>query len=144
MGRDLIKLLLLAGLVGLAVLYGMELASDGIAGVYGPLDDRDRALYRQTENTWRTVRDLPERISDRRAAEEAEEYRNDGAERWEAGDDWERTAWEGRRPFVDKIAGEAARALSKLSREGIRTLVTVVSRATEWPEPDRVGEDPAR
>ncbi|HEY8529472.1 MAG TPA: hypothetical protein VIL22_07300 [Paenibacillaceae bacterium] len=138
MGRDLIKLLLLAGLVGLAVLYGMELASDGIAGVYGPLDERDRALYRQTENTWRTVRDLPERTSDRRAA--AEEDR-DGAESPETGDGWERTAWEGRRPFVDRIAGEAAQALSRLSRDGIRTLVTVFSRATEWPEPARDGKD---
>jgi len=144
MGRDLIKLLLLAGLVGLAVLYGMELASDGIAGVYGPLDDRDRAIYRQTENTWRTVRDLPERTLDRRAAADAEPYRDGGADALDAGDGWERTAWEGRRPFVDKIAGEAARVLSRLSREGIRTLVTVVSRATEWPEPVRDGEDPPR
>ncbi|OUM97776.1 MAG: hypothetical protein BAA02_13685 [Paenibacillaceae bacterium ZCTH02-B3] len=144
MGRDLIKLVLLAGLVGLAVLYGMELASDGIAGVYGPLDDRDRALYRQTENTWRTVRNLPERPPDRRAALDTEEYRDDGADASDAGDAWERTAWEGRRPFVDKIAGEAAEALSRLSREGIRTLVTVVSRATEWPEAVRDGGEPPR
>lgn len=144
MGRDLMKLLLLAGLVGLAVLYGMELASGGISGVYGPLDEQDRALYRQTENTLRSVRDLPVRSVDRRGAAEAAGEWNGESEPSDAGGDWEVTAWEERRPIVDKIAGEAAQALSRLSREGIRTLVTVVSRATEWPEPARDEEDRPR
>lgn len=39
MGRSLGKLVLVAALAGFAVLFGMELADDGIKSVYGPVDN---------------------------------------------------------------------------------------------------------
>lgn len=136
MGRDTIKLLLFAGAIAFAVLYGMELANGGIAGVYGPMAESDRELYRQTESVLRPdaeARSLGERG-------QASRWRNDG---WTSGqesagapaEEWDIPPWDGRRPVVDRLAGEAARALNRLSQGGIRLIVTAFSRTTELPAP---------
>lgn len=136
MGRDAMKLLLFAGMIAFAVLYGMELASGGIAGVYGPMDESDRELYRQTASVLRP--DAETRFTGERG--QGSRWPDDGPAdgRGSAGlaaEAWDSPPWDGRRPVVDRLAGEAARVLSRLSQGGIRLIVTAFSRTTELPDP---------
>jgi hypothetical protein len=134
MGRDMFRLLFGAAIIAFAVLYGMELARSGIAGVYGPMAVSDRELFRQTESVLRPGGGASS--PDGQASRWGTGGWTGGPESAGVPDEkWDVPPWDGRRPIVDRLAGEAARALNRLSQGGIRLIVTAFSRTTELPAP---------
>jgi hypothetical protein len=113
MRKDSLKLLLLAGVVAFAILYGMELSSSGISHVYGPLEQTQSTVHHPVsgDGDWT----LPPRRTGRDDTWEevpAELPRND------------------RKPLVDRISGTAAETLHHLSSGGIRFVVSLFDGMT--------------
>lgn len=133
MSKDGIKLLVLAGAVAFAVLYGMELASSGIASVYGPMETSaaDTKSTSTNDDAWT----LPPRKTDtapssRHGNSRTDSAADDGAYVYEWEADWEAVPRQTRKPIVDRISGKTAEALHDLSSGGIRFVVTLFDRIT--------------
>jgi hypothetical protein len=124
MRRDTFKLLIFAGIVGFAILYGMELSSKGIETVNGPwetVSPSDGGQSAAAEGDW-TLPPNQTRDGERQNANpvdspdyqwEEEEYaipRND------------------REPLVDRVSGKTAEVLHDLSRNGIRMVVSIFDK----------------
>jgi len=124
MRRDTFKLLIFAGIVGFAILYGMELSSKGIETVNGPWETvapSDGGQTAAEEGDW-TLPPNHSRDGERQNANavdtpgyqwEEEEYaipRND------------------REPLVDRVSGKTAEVLHDLSRNGIRMVVSIFDK----------------
>jgi hypothetical protein len=125
MRRDTFKLLILAGVVAFAIMYGMELASSGISTVYGPMDTPavrqdpaagagdwslpTRPTDRSTTGTATTVQTVP---YDWGTTNETAIPRND------------------HKPIVDRISGKTAEVLHGLSSGGIRLVVSLFDKMT--------------
>jgi len=113
MRRDSLRLLLLAGVVAFAVLYGMDLSSRGINRVYGPLDEPVQTPQSREidEEGWT----LPPRQNERRTAVE-DRYivipRQDSV------------------PLIDRVSGAAAETLHGISSGGIRFIVSLFDKVT--------------
>lgn len=121
MRRDSLRLLLLAGVVAFAVLYGMDLSSRGINRVYGPMDqqpvDDMRPQQQQSEiGDWtlppRGTASRQPSSSGRSPYQEPEIPRNDS------------------QPLIDRVSGTAAETLHGLSSGGIRFIVSLFDKVT--------------
>lgn len=114
MGRDSLRLLLLAGVVAFAVLYGMDLSSRGINRVYGPLEQPVQTPQAREidEEGWT----LPPRQAESRQPAAQDRYvvipRPDSA------------------PLIDRISGAAAETLHGISSGGIRFIVSLFDKVT--------------
>jgi hypothetical protein len=115
MAKDSVKLLLLAGMISFAVLYGMELSSRGIHKVYGPLDPSQTQQPAQVpakgEEIWR----LPPSGDGNGVLSESPA---------------EPIPSSGRKPMVDRVSGTAAETLHRLSSGGMRFVVSLFDRVT--------------
>jgi hypothetical protein len=123
MRRDTFKLLIFAGIIGFAILYGMELSSKGIKTVNGPWETPHPSMQGQevadgSESDWT----LPARGREQSptespayppGSEQTEEY---GIPRYD------------REPIVDRVSGKTAEVLHDLSRNGIRMVVSIFDR----------------
>ena len=125
MRRDTFKLLLMAGLLGFAVLYGMELSSKGIENVKGPWETEGTAIEQPAEDSDWTLpvkepRQGAKSTDGRRpptAAEGEDEYGEEyGIPRTD------------REPIVDRLSGKTAEVLHDLSRDGIRMVVSLFDK----------------
>ncbi|MFC4599318.1 hypothetical protein [Cohnella hongkongensis] len=123
MRRDSFKLLLLAGLLGFAVLYGMELSSQGIRNVNGPLETESAADRIDEGGDWT----LPVG-ADRSGREESRPEPT--APIWADGEEEPGVAIPrlDREPVVDRFSGRTAEVLHELSRNGIRMVVSIFNR----------------
>jgi hypothetical protein len=126
MRRDSFKLLVFAGIVAFAVLYGMDLSSKGIENVNGPLATNGLSADSQssTDGDW----SLP-------AANNAGKGNQTSPP---AVDDTPFYNWNedpliprvDRKPIVDRVSGTTARVLHDLSRNGIRIVVSLFDKVT--------------
>ncbi|WP_080840558.1 hypothetical protein [Cohnella massiliensis] len=135
MKRDIWKLSIVAALLVLAMMYGMELASSGISNVYGPLEgeeirsgeagetvpDPETAPEEARERAERTEEGTP---AGQRYADEPPGIAYDS----EAEPTIPRNDSE---PVVDRLAGKTAETLQQLSKSGIRFIVSLFDQATE-------------
>ncbi|WP_372662818.1 hypothetical protein [Cohnella sp.] len=130
MRRSTIKLLVFAGIVAFAVLYGMELSSKGIEDVNGPWSTTSPATERgdTSENEEWT---LP-------TQEPVQEERQSRATQSPVDDtpyyDWDEEEYgiprDDRKPIVDRLSGKTAEVLHDLSRNGIKLVVSLFDRVT--------------
>lgn len=145
MGRSIGKFAILSALVGLAILFGMELADDGIRSVYGPVGGEGTTAV-SDGNGNRTN----EGLSGQRSRYYAEEPQgiayDDGAA---ATGTNSRTAASGRastqeqpvatqdpyeiprlggEPLVDSLADKTASTLQRLSQGGVRAVVSLFDK----------------
>jgi hypothetical protein len=128
MRRDLFKLIVFAGIVVFAVLYGMDLSSKGIRDVNGEWGDDS---YSQTTGAkasgdeWQ----VPERQGTNTT------QRNDTAS---TQDDiyymWDEEPYElprhDRKPIVDRLSGATAELLHGISKSGIKLVVSLFDKVT--------------
>lgn len=123
MGRDTIKLLILAGIVAFAVMYGMELSSRGITDVNGSWETDGTVSGPQPpgDEEWPVpTRHTPVRPE---PVPSTEPYVG-----WNPqADDIPRND---REPLVDRVSGKTAEVLHQLSRNGIRFVVSLFDRVT--------------
>ncbi len=131
MRRDTFKLLILAGIVAFAVLYGMELSSKGIEDVNGSWETPTLSTGEQpsTDEEWT----LPARESAQKKEKAAT------VETRKPADDTPYYNWDeeefgiprfDRKPIVDRVSGKTAEVLHDLSRSGIRMVVSIFDRVT--------------
>lgn len=122
MRRDSLRLLLLAGVVAFAVLYGMDLSSRGINRVYGPLDQQPSADMRsQQQRTEDGDWTLPPRRTTDRSQPNATERSIDQEPVIPRNDS---------QPLIDRVSGTAAETLHGLSSGGIRFIVSLFDKVT--------------
>jgi hypothetical protein len=126
--RDTLRLLILAGIVGFAVLYGMELSSKGIADVNGSWDSGGNLTGQQVpaDAEWQ----LPPEQTPVKPTPVREEPAptNDPYAGWDQGlNEIPRNDHE---PLVDRLSGKTAEVLHDLSRNGIRFVVSIFDRVT--------------
>ena len=129
MRKDLFRLMMLAGAIVFAILYGMELASKGIANVNGPLETpaaSDTAGEPPADDEWR----LPERTGTATGGDGAGNVSAGSGDRQAPAYDWgdDEAAELPRKdsqPIVDRLSGATAELLSDLSRGGIRFVVSL-------------------
>jgi len=134
MGRDAIKLLLAAGLLLFAVMFGMELASSGISSVYGPADPALGTVGRQhADSPSRAGVPYGGQASEAEGADEPEAgwygSEPDGISVNGAGDP--RIPRLDHKPVVDRIASGAAGLLQSVSKEGIHLIAKLFGKTTE-------------
>jgi hypothetical protein len=126
MRRDSFKLLILAGIVAFAILYGMELASNGISTVYGPMDTPSVAQDpASVQEDWT----LPTRPTDQGAAGRTTAVEPAVPYDWEAQTET-LIPRNDRKPIVDRISGKTAEVLHGLSSGGIRFVVSLFDKMT--------------
>lgn len=138
MRKETIKLFLFAGLLGLAIIYGMELSSDGIEDVNGTWNKPNQTTEQNIgvdgsagpDDEWT----LPVRT---RELSEEESYKRDITARdtEDTSDyDWEEEQYgiprNDREPLVDRVSGKTAEVLHGLSRDGIRMVVSLFDKVT--------------
>lgn len=131
MRRDTMKLLVFAGVVAFAVLYGMELSSKGIQDVNGPWSTPSPMTEQGTEEE-RQEWELPTRettqverqpIESQKPVDDTPFYNWDEEEYGIPRDD--------RKPLVDRLSGKTAEVLHDISRNGIKMVVSLFDRVTE-------------
>ncbi|TJY43472.1 hypothetical protein E5161_06215 [Cohnella pontilimi] len=126
MRRDSFKLLIVAGIVAFAVLYGMELASHGISTVYGPMDSPTVAEDpASAEEDWT----LPPRRTAPDAFGGAAAVQPEAPYPW-GGQEEPVIPRNDRIPVVDRISGKTAEVLHGLSSGGIRFVVSLFDKMT--------------
>jgi hypothetical protein len=112
--KDTFRLLMLIGVIGFAVLYGMELASTGIHRVYGPIEDPVVGRPSPSDSDdeeWR----LPPRHPSSSVYVQNDPYdfpRND------------------REPLLDRLSSATAETLHHISSGGIRLIVSLIEKVT--------------
>jgi hypothetical protein len=126
MRRDSFRLLVFAGIVAFAVLYGMDLSSKGIANVNGPLTTNGLSSESQpsANGEWtlpaannsgkgnQTTSPAVDNTPFYNWAEDPLIPRND------------------RKPLVDRVSSTTAKVLHDLSRNGIRIIVSLFDKVT--------------
>ncbi|TVY00503.1 hypothetical protein [Cohnella terricola] len=128
MRRDTFKLLIMALILGFAVLYGMELSSRGIENVKGPWETQDPSLGRSSsssEEDWTLPptgkKTDPSSVKKRfPAAGEESPFGEDSEQFGIPRND--------REPIVDRVSGKTAEVLHDLSRGGIRFVVSLFDK----------------
>jgi len=125
MSRDLMKLLIVCGAIVFAVMFGMELSSNGISSVYGPMDpssagistpeqlNTDAGTEEEAANTDGRYADEPEGISLEGEDDEVPMPRNDHT------------------PAIDRLANSAAEALQSVTKGGIHFVVNLFDKTTK-------------
>ncbi|XID95405.1 hypothetical protein ACF3MZ_13190 [Paenibacillaceae bacterium WGS1546] len=127
MRRDMFKLLIFAGVVGFAILYGMELSSKGIESVRGPWEESVESPAPEDDGSDWTLPVREGTDGDRASGGRepvAEEPPVGGAglpgEPFIPRND--------REPIVDRVSGKTAEVLHDLSRGGIRMVVSLFDK----------------
>ncbi|MBB6673968.1 hypothetical protein [Cohnella nanjingensis] len=141
MGRDLLKLALIGGLIVFAVMYGMELANSGINTVYGPVDKREATTASQPQATGAPQRQADVAAKDKlngaaagngrsdgRYADEPPGLAVDGAGGTGGTGDGYAIPRDDHQPAVDRLAGKTAEALQSISKGGIRLIVSLFDK----------------
>lgn len=147
MGRSMGKLALLAALIALAVLFGMEMADDGIRTVYGPVGSDGatvasggNAADSRAEQRSRYYAEEPQGIAyegetddkDASAAgSAARRQTSDSARSGQAGgegqDPYAIPRPDGE-PLVDSLADKTASTLQRLSQSGVKAVVSLFDK----------------
>jgi hypothetical protein len=135
MRRDTFKLLVLAGIVAFAVLYGMDLSSKGIEDVNGPWVSPSPTIAKQqtsTEEEWTLPSPTPTRSTTRGK-------KTVSSDTSKPVDDTPYYNWDeekfgipriDHKPIVDRVSGKTAEVLHDLSRNGIKIVVSIFNRVT--------------
>ncbi|MCD9023026.1 hypothetical protein [Cohnella silvisoli] len=131
MRRDSFKLLILAGIVAFAVLYGMDLSSKGIANVNGPLSTESPSSETQTsaDGEWTLPNTDKTQQSNKNEASSVARQPVDDTPfyNW---DEEQLIPRNDRKPIVDRVSGTTAKVLHELSRNGIRMVVSLFDKVT--------------
>jgi len=144
MGRSIGKFAILSALVGLAVLFGMELADDGIRSVYGPVGGDGASAVSDGSRTndssasgqrSRYYAEEPQGIAyDDGAAAPRTDRRNAATGRATAQEqplatqDPYEIPRPGGEPLVDSLADKTASTLQRLSQGGVRAVVSLFDK----------------
>jgi hypothetical protein len=125
MRRDSFKLLIFAGILGFAILYGMELSSKGIESVQGSLSSEEPSGA-SGEGDWT----LPATGKARGSAPvDSQEGKWSDEDIAPQGDEEAPTIPRNdREPIVDRVSGRTAEVLHDLSRNGIRMVVSLFDK----------------
>lgn len=131
MRRDTFKLLVLAGIVAFAVLYGMELSSKGIEDVNGPWESASPIAEQDTSSEAEEEWTLPAATPTEKKAVPSETKKPvDDTPYY----DWDEEEFGipriDRKPIVDRVSGKTAEVLHDLSRNGIKMVVSIFDRVT--------------
>lgn len=120
MRRDSFRLLLLAGVVAFAVLYGMDLSSRGINRVYGPMDQQSDGASPRVQQQQQDDEDwtLPPRPTANRQSSSFDRSEELVIPRHDS------------EPLVDRVSGAAAETLHGISSGGIRFIVSLFDKIT--------------
>jgi hypothetical protein len=137
MRRDTFKLLVFAGIVAFAVLYGMELSSKGIQDVRGSWDSGSQAVNSTDGQTGANEAWVLPAPSKKQTVSKVESTAS--ASRKTIDDtlyyDWENEEFGipriDRKPIVDRVSGKTAGVLHDLSKNGIKMVVSIFSKVTE-------------
>ncbi len=131
MRRDFFRLLILAGILGFAVLYGMELSSKGIENVKGPWETEGATVEQPVgDEDWT----LP--VKEPRQGEKSREERNPSSSAEEGlatGEDGEAFGIPraDREPLVDRVSSKTAEVLHGLSKDGIKFVVSIFDKVMD-------------
>jgi hypothetical protein len=123
MRRDSFKLLIFAGIVAFAVLYGMDLSSKGIENVNGPLVTNGLSADSQAsvDGEWSLPAAGQGNQTSSPAVDDTPFYNWDEDPLIPRND---------RKPIVDRVSGTTAKVLHDLSRNGIRIVVSIFDKVT--------------
>jgi len=124
--RDSFKLLILAGVLGFAVLYGMELSSKGIENVGGSWETDGSAATADGEGDWTLP--VKERRDDGRLPNERRPSAAPDKSPLDANENEYAIPRADREPIVDRVSGKTAEVLHDLSRGGIRMIVSLFDK----------------
>lgn len=135
MRRDTFKLLVLAGIVAFAVLYGMELSSRGIEHVNGKYDTTGQGAEDGATATDEWTLPSSERTKPKPQTQAGASAKETGkATDMEDVNDWDAELYgiprDDRKPLVDRVSGAAAEALHGLSKGGIKFVVSMFDKVT--------------
>ncbi|MBW5444931.1 hypothetical protein GE107_02480 [Cohnella sp. CFH 77786] len=126
MAKDSLKLLLLAGIVGFAVLYGMELSSSGMKRVYGPMDPPEATVQSTDQpDAEGDVWTLPPRNSGRGHSSQNHTVQDGVREDADLA-----IPRNDSKPLVDRVSAATAEALHSLSSGGIKFVVSLFDKVT--------------
>lgn len=125
MSRDLLKVALVCGAIAFAVMFGMELSSNGISSVYGPLDSSSAGVQTAERS------DAGSAGTDASRAEESGRYGREPAGISVEGADGAEIPRLDHTPAIDKLANSAAEALQSASRGGIQFIVRLFDKTTK-------------
>jgi hypothetical protein len=130
MRRDTFKLLVFAGIVAFAVLFGMELSSKGIENVNGPWPTTSQTSEQKTTSVddWSLPTPEPAQVNKTKAAETQKPVDNTPYYDWDK-EEFGIPRYD-RKPIVDRVSGKTAQVLHDLSRSGIRLVVSIFDRVT--------------
>ncbi|MFC4305545.1 hypothetical protein [Cohnella boryungensis] len=125
MRRDSFRLLIFAGILGFAILYGMELSSKGIESVQGSLSSEEPSGASGEEDwtlpaTGKARGSAPVDSQEGKWSDEAISPQGDEEEPTIPRND--------REPIVDRVSGRTAEVLHDLSRNGIRMVVSLFDK----------------
>ena len=124
MSRDLMKLLIVCGAIVFAVMFGMELSSNGISSVYGPMDSSSSGVSTPEQlNTDESTEQKPEE-TDGRYADEPEGISLEGENEVPM-------PRNDHTPAIDRLANSAAEALQSVSKGGIHFVVHLFDKTTK-------------
>ncbi len=123
MGKDLFRLILVGGAIVFAILFGMELASNGIGDVYGPMETPAGAGTHPEAGIRPDAGTAPSAEEGRFGSEPP------GISVGETDDApiprLDHT------PVIDRLAGKTAEILQNASKDGIHFIVNLFSKTTE-------------
>jgi len=128
MRRDFFRLLILAGILGFAVLYGMELSSKGIENVKGPWETESATVEQPVgDEDWTLPVKEPRQGAKSREQNIQPPSTEEGLA---AGEDGEQSGIPraDREPIVDRMSDRTAEVLHDLSRSGIRMVVSLFDK----------------
>ncbi|MFC5405149.1 hypothetical protein [Cohnella soli] len=130
MRKDTLKLLVFAGIVGFAILYGMELSNKGIREVNGPFPTEGATAVGQTNAGETDDWTLPvkEKTSSSGKTADRTDDRADGKVRVDDGDETVEIPRNDREPIVDRVSGKTGEVLHDLSRSGIKAVVSLFDK----------------
>ncbi len=135
MRRDTFKLLVLAGIVAFAVLYGMELSSRGIENVNGKYETIDQGSPDDPAAADEWTLPSSERTKQKQRTQSGAAGKSSGkATDMEDMNDWDAELYgiprRDHKPLSDRVSGAAAGALHSLSKGGIKFVVSIFDKVT--------------
>ncbi|MFC5471622.1 hypothetical protein ACFPPD_23380 [Cohnella suwonensis] len=133
MRKDTFKLLVFAGIVGFAILYGMELSNKGIREVNGPFPTEGTAAVGQSDAGETDDWTLP--VTGKAGGSRSSGTASDRTDDWDDGtalvDDGDESVAiprNDREPIVDRVSGKTGEVLHDLSRNGIKAVVSLFDK----------------
>jgi hypothetical protein len=130
MRRETFKLLVFAGIVAFAILYGMELSSKGIENVNGPWPTTSPTSDQNTTAVDEWPLPTPESAQQNKTKLPKTQKPVDNTPYY----DWNKEEFGiprfDHKPIVDRLSSKTAQVLHDLSRGGIRLVVSIFDRVT--------------